>query len=96
MPMTMEMPEQTVQAEAIQNSFTENLNCSCLQPAPKTFSKSELVKIEKQAAKNAPIIEVEFEIIAPIAKTAKADFSKPFYLSDSFYNLKSPRAPPRL
>ena len=96
MTMTMDVPPQTEQAEAIQNTFTENLNCSCVQSAPKVFSKSELAKIEKQAAKNAPVIEIEFQTIQSIAKSAKADFSKPFYLSDSFYNLKSPRAPPRL
>ncbi len=74
-------------------SFDSSDECGCASPAPRAFSKSETIKIEKQAA---------VSMFSPLEiKTASAAFSidnvyfeKPFYLSDSFYNIKSPRAPP--
>jgi hypothetical protein len=93
MQMT-EMSPDSDDAQISQNNFSERINCSCFQPAPKVFSNAEIHKVEKQAARNFLVIEFEFEAIPQIAAAAKTDFSKPFYLSDSFYNIKSPRAPP--
>ncbi|HEY8562329.1 MAG TPA: hypothetical protein VIL74_18275 [Pyrinomonadaceae bacterium] len=67
--------------------------CGCAPPAPRAVSKSGAIKIEKQAAV-LPIFEPEFESIPAILPAEKHYFEKPFHLSDSFYNLKSPRAPP--
>jgi hypothetical protein len=70
-----------------------NDECGCVQPAPRVFSKSETVKLEKQTAA-LPSSPVEIVPAAPPATAKNVYFEKPFYLSDSFYNLKSPRAPP--
>ena len=70
-------------------------DCNCLQPAPKAFSKSETIKLEKQTA-NLPQMRIEIEVVSSIAAAENVHFEKPFCLSDSFYNIKSPRAPPRL
>ncbi len=70
-------------------------DCDCLQPAPKAFSKSETIKIEKQTA-NLPQTRIEIKAVSSIASIETIFFEKSFYLSDSFYNIKSPRAPPRL
>lgn len=70
--------------------------CVCIKSAPRVFAKSEIVKIEKQAAAISPNVFVSVKLNAPIVKAETAYFIKPSYLSDSFYNLKSPRAPPVL
>lgn len=69
--------------------------CCCFQSAPRVFAKSETVKIEKQSAAVLPYSAIDFQLNAPIITIANVDFAASFYLSDSFYNLKSPRAPPR-
>lgn len=74
-----------------------NVPCECSSEfAPKVFAKSENVKIEKQTAKLADSINIESKEVLQEKSVAKIEFSKPFYLSDSFYNLKSPRAPPTI
>lgn len=75
------------------SELDSNDECFCIQPAPRVFSKSEKIKFEKQAAV-LPVSHTEIQTISPIAADASVYFEKPFYLSDSFYNLKSPRAPP--
>lgn len=77
-------------------TFSANDVCVCAQSAPRAFAKSEIVKIEKQAAAISPNVTVSVEPAARIFAVKAPDFVKPFYLSDSFYNIKSPRAPPIL
>jgi hypothetical protein len=67
--------------------------CFCAESAPRLFSKSETIKIEKQTAA-LPFLRVEIETVSTAISVVNVYFEKPFYLSDSFYNLKSPRAPP--
>lgn len=76
-------------------SFDANEDCSCLQPTPRVYAKSETIKIEKQTTALS-FSGVEFKAISVILISENAYYEKPFYLSDSFYNLKSPRAPPIL
>lgn len=81
--------------ETIQTLISQN-DCCCVQSAPKVYAKSDTVKIEKQTlagASSTPPIETVFvsQIVA-----VKIEFHAPFHLTDSFYNIKSPRAPPRL
>ena len=82
------------------SATTENLDflnipCVCLmESAPKVFAKSESIRFEKQTAKMASIVSIKFDVISPTVSVEKFVFAKPFYLSDSFYNQKSPRAPP--
>jgi hypothetical protein len=85
-----------------ETSFNENIqqidtdeDCCCVQPAPRVFSKSETIKIEKQATV-LPLVRIEIKVAATVGAVENTYFEKPFYLSDSFYNIKSPRAPPRL
>ena len=74
-----------------------NTVCECFrQSAPEVYAKSENVKIEKQAAAQTPYVSFQIDSITRIISVELNDYSKPFYLSDSFYNIKSPRAPPRL
>lgn len=93
MQMTAENHSKPDSPEKVQ-SISSKSNCCCFQSAPKVFSKSAFVSIEKQTAEVLPAIKVEFETISQIAAARPANFSQPFYLSDLFYNLKSPRAPP--
>ncbi len=72
-----------------------NVPCECFrESAPKTFAKSENIKIEKQTANTVSIVSIKFELTAKIVFVENFNFAKPFYLSDSFYRQKSPRAPP--
>lgn len=73
--------------------FDSSSECCCLQPAPRAISKSETIKLEKQALV-LPASKVEIKTVSHVSVIENAYFEKPFYLSDSFYNLKSPRAPP--
>lgn len=70
--------------------------CCCIKPAPKVFAKSETVKTEKQFAKISSSASVEINVIVQINSVRTTEFIRPFYLSDSFYNLSPGRAPPRL
>lgn len=87
-----EMPMSPIDSAA----FEPTDNCVCVQTAPRQFAKSEIVKIEKQAATIAPPVSISTQPIAIISTVEVVHFTKPFYLSDSFYNIKSPRAPPIL
>src|SRR5215203_2889232 len=73
--------------------FDAGSECFCAESAPRLFSKSETIKIEKQTAA-LPFLRVEIETVSTAISVVNVYFEKPFYLSDSFYNLKSPRAPP--
>jgi hypothetical protein len=87
-----EAKQETPQVEQIEK-FDSGEDCGCAAPAPRVFSKSEKLKIEKQLA---AVSFAPLEIKTPATNSAVLSvyFEKPFYLSDSFYNLKSPRAPP--
>jgi hypothetical protein len=73
--------------------FASGEECSCASPAPRVFSKSETIKIEKQASAGSFSL-LEIKTVATFVSAGNVYFEKPFYLSDSFYNIKSPRAPP--
>ena len=77
-------------------TFERTDDCLCVQAAPRVFAKSEVVKIEKQAAAIAPVVSMAAKPTAIVSAVEIVHFIKPFYLSDSFDNLKSPRAPPVL
>lgn len=87
-----ETVQETTSVEKV-SELDSNDECFCIQPAPRIFSKSETLKIEKPAA-ILPVSHIEIQTISTIVSDASIYFEKPFYLSDSFYNLKSPRAPP--
>ena len=96
MPLTMEMPDETSRADITQNALSRDSHCNCVKFAPKVYSKSELVKIEKQTAKISSPVEIKIQRILEIPAVLPANFFQTSYLSDSSYNIKSPRAPPRL
>ena len=77
------------------NSIASEAGCICLQLAPKAVVKSENIKVEKHFAALAAVKPVEIVFTETIV-SVKIDFSKPQYLSDSFYNLSPGRAPPAL
>ncbi|MCU1289164.1 MAG: hypothetical protein JWN60_1393 [Acidobacteria bacterium] len=70
--------------------------CACPVVSPKTFGAFGNVKAEKQAVVVLPIKRVEIGLTVQTAAIRISDFTKPFYLSDSFYNISPGRAPPRL
>ncbi len=91
----MHEAEQSNQAVQANDADSFKIPCECsLESAPKGFAKSENLKIEKQTAKSVDSINFEIKEVLQEISASKIEFSKPFYLSDSFYNLKSPRAPP--
>lgn len=75
--------------------FSEN-ECRCADSAPEAFTKSETFKTEKQIAGFFSETQLEVSLTPQIISLRTGDFIKPFYLSDSFYNLAPGRAPPRL
>ncbi len=85
----MPMPPETANV-----NFSADDICVCSQSAPRVFAKSEIVKIEKQAKADLPKLIVAAGLVATVLTAENYYFSKPFYLSDSSYNIKSPRAPP--
>lgn len=96
MLMAMDTPADANQADTIQNVISGSADCNCVKPAPKAFSKSEFLQIEKQTAAVALVISFQAELITQILTDNPANFVQPFQLSDSSYNIRSPRAPPRL
>lgn len=72
-----------------------DVSCVCFMPsAPKVFGKNETVKIQKQAALLTAEIEIVYGfVLARVPSATRFAFSE-ISLSDSSYNIKSPRAPP--
>ncbi len=90
-------PENKGEKVSAENNESEffSLPCECFsESAPKISAKSGNLKIEKQTAQIVSIVSIKFDLRAKITSVENFDFSKPFYLSDSFYRQKSPRAPP--
>ena len=88
-------PEQILDdnsSEIVKANVSE-AGCVCFQTAPKVVVKSENVKVEKHAATIPSVLPVEIVFVVQTV-SARIYFSKPLYLSDSFYNLSPGRAPP--
>ncbi|HEX8367188.1 MAG TPA: hypothetical protein VF604_01355 [Pyrinomonadaceae bacterium] len=100
-PSCHEHPAKTVRnhaddaPETTETTISE-AGCVCFQTAPKAFAKSETVKFEKHATAISPLTPPAAVISIPPIAAVKIDFTKPFYLSDSFYNISPGRAPPVL
>ena len=82
----------------IENTATclaSDADCICEVAASKAVAKSEAIKFNKHIA----AVSVEKVVVTAVfhpLETARIDFIKPFYLSDSFYNLAPKRGPPIL
>ena len=74
-----------------------NIPCECLfDSAPKIVAKSDNVKVEKYIPLWSEKVEAIRGFIA-VRAPAKSRFDfEIFRINDSSYNIKSPRAPPRL
>jgi len=69
-------------------------DCACFESAERLSAKSEPIKLHHQplaAAKAA----AEIEVLAAIVDARFAVYTKPRFLTDSFYNISPGRAPPR-
>ena len=69
-------------------------DCICNAEASKVIAKPGSINLKKHVS------GVSLETVLPVAYVRPADkvtieFVKPFYLSDSFYNLAPKRGPPR-
>lgn len=69
--------------------------CICIETSPKVIAKTETVRVEKQLEAFSLDAPVEIAFV-PQTVLIETVFSKPLYLSDSFYNLPPGRAPPVL
>jgi hypothetical protein len=69
--------------------------CCCLEPTPKVVAKAENIKIEKQKLATVSLAPIEIAVVSQIV-SVKSEFTRKFYLTDSFYNLTPGRAPPSL
>lgn len=67
--------------------------CCCVEPTPRVVAKAENIKIEKQKLATFSLLPVEIAFVPQTFKV-KSEFSRKFYLTDSFYNLTPGRAPP--
>jgi hypothetical protein len=84
---------ETDSSETIKTTVSET-ECCCMSPAPRVTTKTESIKFEKQIAAIPFAALIENKTVSQIF-SVKIDFTKPFYLSDSFYNISPGRAPPR-
>lgn len=86
-------------AEQISEPSFETVNseieCTCFQFVSKISAKSSNVKFEKQTAAASVKTKLKITFVSRTIPATNA-FSKPLYLSDSFYNLAPGRAPPVL
>lgn len=83
------------EAEIQADYFESGENCVCAAISQRTATKSEAIKFKKLAAAITP--NALFTVVTqeqPIV-TSLAFVSKPFFLSDSFYNIAPKRGPPR-
>ena len=76
-------------------SVNSEIECTCFANASSIFTKSSNIKFEKLFLAALAKTNVEIEFVSQTALATHA-FSKPLYLSDSFYNLAPGRAPPVL
>ena len=89
----------TKKQEQNNNASFESVNteveCACFTNLSNIFTKSSNLKFEKQAAAASAKTAAATVFVSQTAP-ASYTFSKPLYLSDSFYNLAPTRAPPVL
>ena len=71
-------------------------HCSCVDTVSRTFAKSERTSIEHRGAVLAPVVNVPIAHAVVALAGPRIDFERPFYLTDSFYNLSPKRGPPVL
>ena len=89
--------EKTVGGDEAGGVFFSEPECRCIQPATlKTIAKSETVKLEKHLAELSALTPAALLPAVRQDNQVEIIFTKPLYLSDSFYNLTRGRAPPRL
>jgi hypothetical protein len=81
--------------DAVCLSFSEQ-ECCCIQPAPQAFVKADKFKFSNLVVAILPASLMNTEIAPLFVSVNLTPFIKPFYLSDSFYNISPGRAPPRL
>jgi hypothetical protein len=71
-------------------------DCICAETASRTFARSFTPHLQQFVAVHTPVV---VEIAQPTTVrvvTPRIDFERPFYLTDSFYNLSPKRGPPVL
>jgi hypothetical protein len=76
-------------------SVVPSEECCCVEAARKVVAKIENLKIEKQSLAVLPAPQIAIAFV-PQKLAVKTEFTAPFYLTDSFYNLSPGRAPPIL
>ena len=75
--------------------LASDADCVCAVPASKFVAKPAGIKLKKQVPTISIKTSIRFAVVRQM-DTARVDFVKPFYLSDSFYNLAPKRGPPSL
>ncbi len=70
-------------------------DCVCAETSAKVLAKSETIKLNKYILRISTKLPKQLVAVRQ-QDTARVDFVKPFYLSDSFYDLAPKRGPPVL
>lgn len=73
--------------------LASDADCVCAVTASKFVAKSAGIKLKKQVSTISIKTSIPF-VVVPQTDTSRAVFVKPFYLSDSFFNLPPKRGPP--
>ena len=73
--------------------LASDADCVCAVPASKFVAKPAGIKLKKQVSTISIKTSIPF-VVVPQTDTSRAVFVKPFYLSDSFFNLPPNRGPP--
>lgn len=96
---TSHKSDNSQQKDSVQTNQSKAFDVSCVcfvQSAPKAPGSAENVKIQKQSALFTAKIDVVYGFsLARAPSATRFDFAETA-LSDSAYNIKSPRAPPIL
>jgi hypothetical protein len=78
------------------NRLAPHTNCICADTTPRIFAKSERPPLQPNVAVLVHVADSQFASVVLVIAQTRIDFERPFYLTDSFYNLSPKRGPPVL
>jgi hypothetical protein len=69
-------------------------DCICAQTGSRVVAKAERPHVSQNAAVLTVTAETTLTPSTPLIVATRVEFERPFYLTDSFYNLSPKRGPP--
>jgi hypothetical protein len=91
----MQVPAADEQTDNAGRAVDRDADCICAAAASRSVVKSPHIKLKKQIAAIALAWSGTIADVDPPDRSA-LNFTKPYYLSDSFYDLAPKRGPPLL